>query len=186
MPDYDEIYLEAEDGMQKAVEHLSASFRGIRTGRATPGLVEGIKVDAYGSTVPLKQVANIAIPEARQIVIKPFDPSTLGAIEKAIQKSELGINPSNDGKIIRLEVPPLTEERRKQLVRQIKEMADQAKQSINSVRRIANKSADEGKDAGMPEDDVKRLKKDIDDLKDKFQKEVEDLFERKSEEIMTV
>lgn len=186
MADYEMISLEAEEGMQKASEHLSAGFRGIRTGRATPGLVEGIKVDAYGSTVPLKQVANIAIPEARQIVIKPFDPSTIGAIEKAIQKSELGINPSNDGKVIRLEVPPLTEERRKQLVRQIKEMADQAKQSINSVRRAANKSADEAKDEGMPEDDVKRLKKDIDDLKDKYQKEIEEMFERKSEEIMTV
>ena len=186
MADYDEIYLEVDEGMQKAIEHLKDSYRTIRTGRATPGLVEGIHVEAYGSNVPLKQIANIAIPEARQIVIKPFDPSTIGDIEKAIQKSELGINPSSDGKVIRLEVPALTEERRKQLVRQVKEMGDQAKVTINNCRRDGNKAADGAEKDGMSEDDVKRLKEDIDELKDKFQKQIEETFSKKSEEIMTV
>ncbi|MGE0432159.1 MAG: ribosome recycling factor [Planctomycetota bacterium] len=186
MADYDEIFLEVDEKMSKAIEHLKDGYRTIRTGRATPGLVDSLHVEAYGSSVPLKQIANIAIPEPRQIVIKPFDPSTLGDIEKAIQKSELGINPSNDGKVIRLEVPQLTEERRKQLVRQVKEMGDQAKVAINNARRDANKEADAAEKAGMSEDDVKRLKEDIDELKDKYQKQVDDTFTKKSEEIMTV
>ncbi len=186
MPDYDEVYLETDERMQKAVEHLGSQFRTIRTGRATPALVDAIKVEAYGAPTPLKQVANIAIPEARQIVIKPFDPSLLSEIEKAIQKSELGIHPNSDGKVVRLEIPPLTEERRKQLVRQVKEMAEQTKVSINNVRRDANKEADDAVKEGMSEDDGKRLKKDIDELKDKYQKEVDAAFERKQEEIMTV
>ncbi len=186
MPDYDEIFLTADELIQKAVTHLRESYRSIRTGRATPGLVDGLQVEVWGSTCPLKQVANIAVPEARQIVIKPFDPSTIGDIEKAIQKSELGINPSSDGKVIRLEVPALTEERRKQLVRQVKDMADQAKVSINNARREANREADAATKAGMSEDDRDRLKGEIDQLKDKGQKEMEELFQKKSDEIMTV
>jgi ribosome recycling factor len=186
MPDADEVLLESEDRMEKTVEHLRESFKTIRTGRATPSLVDSIKVDAYGSPTPLKQLANIGIPEPRQIVIKPFDPNTLGDIERAIQKSELGINPSNDGKVIRLEVPALTEERRKQLVRQVKDMAEQAKIGINNVRRDANKAIDQAKSDGLPEDDADRYKKEIDDLKNKSQKQIEESFEKKSEEIMTV
>ena len=183
--DFETIFLEADERMQKAVEHLGSQLRTIRTGRATPALVDSIRVDAYGSPMPLKQVANIAVPEARQILIKPFDPSMLSDIEKAIQKSELGINPNNDGKVIRLEIPPLTEERRKQLVRQVKDLAEQAKLSINNVRRDANKHADEAVKEGMPEDEGKRLRKEIDDLKEKFQKEIESYFEKKQEENMT-
>ena len=184
--DAEMIQLEAEERMQKAVEHVQERFRSIRTGRATPALVDGIKVEAYGDLQPLKNVANIAIPEARQIVIKPFDASMLADIERAIQKSELGINPSNDGKVIRLEVPPLTEERRKQLVRQVKEMADEAKVSVNNVRRDANKQADQAVKDGLPEDEGKRLQKEIDELKEKYIKDVESSFEKKSEEILAV
>ena len=121
---YDDIVLEAEEKMEKALEVLNQEFKGVRTGRATPGLVEGISVDYYGAPTNLKQLATITIPDARMIVLKPFDPGSLGEIEKAIQKSNLGINPSNDGKMIRLAIPPLSEERRKQMVKMAKDMVE--------------------------------------------------------------
>ena len=123
--DYDEILLDAEERMDKGVQHLREILRGIRTGRASPGLVDSMRVDYYGSPTPLKQIANIAIPEPRMIMIKPFDPGSLKDIEKAIQKSDLGISPASDGKILRLAIPPLSEDRRKQLASLVKEKAEE-------------------------------------------------------------
>ncbi|MBI4713092.1 MAG: ribosome recycling factor, partial [Planctomycetes bacterium] len=115
------IHQDAEEKMAKSIEVMSTEFRGIRSGRATPALVDNIKVEYYGSPTPLKQLAAISVPEARLIVIKPYDPTLLGAIEKSIQKSDIGINPANDGKLIRLSIPPLREERRKQLSKMVKD-----------------------------------------------------------------
>src|SRR5262245_51596990 len=132
---YDDVLLEAEEKMEKSVEVLKNDYRGMRTGRAHPGLVEPIRVDYYGSPTPLRQLAQIMVPEANQLVIKPFSPQDAGAIEKAILKSELGITPQNDGKVVRLTIPPLSEQRRKQLVSQAKERAEQARVAIRNVRR---------------------------------------------------
>jgi len=137
--DQDEILLDAEDRMEKAVEHLTTSLSGIRTGRATPGLVDSVRVDYYGSPTPLKQIANVSVPEPQQLMIRPFDTSSLDGIVKAIQGSDLGLAPNNDGRVIRLNIPPLSGDRRKQLVGRIKELAEEARVSIRNIRRDANK-----------------------------------------------
>src|SRR5215510_1867223 len=128
----DEILFEAEEKMEKAVDHLGQVFRGIRTGRASPGLVEGIRVDYYGSPTPLQHMASVSIPEPRLIMIKPFDQSAVQEVVKAIQKSELGITPQSDGKIIRLVVPPLSEERRKQLSAMVRDRAEESRVAIRN------------------------------------------------------
>src|SRR4051812_12450376 len=139
---YDDVILEAEEKMEKSVEVLKNDYRGMRTGRAHPGLLEPIRVDYYGSPTPLRQISQIMVPEANQLVVKPFAAGDLGAIEKAVLKSDLGITPQNDGKLIRLTIPPLSEQRRKQLVSQAKERAEQSRVAIRNVRRDANKDAD--------------------------------------------
>jgi ribosome recycling factor len=180
----DEILFEVEEKMESAVEYLRSEFRGIRTGRATPGLVEHIKVDYFGSATDLRQLANIATPEANLIIIKPFDPSSLKDIEKAIMASDLGINPNNDGKILRLSVPPLSGERRQQLVGQIKKMAEQARVAIRNARRDGNKDIDAAQKASeLTEDDAKRGKDDVQDLTKKFEDTVTELVDAKSKEI---
>ncbi|MBI5359924.1 MAG: ribosome recycling factor [Planctomycetes bacterium] len=184
---YDDIYLESSEKMSSALEVLNNDFRGIRTGRATPGLVEFIKVEYYNSPTPLKQIANISAPEPRMLIIKPFDPSSMQEIEKAIQKSDLGLNPQNDGKIIRLVVPPLSGERRKQLSQVARELGEKAKVSIRNVRRDANKLADaEEKEGTLTEDEKFKLKDDIQKLVEEFEKKIQDLFDKKSKEIMEV
>ena len=184
---YDDIYLESSEKMAGAIEVLNNDFRGIRTGRATPGLVEFIKVDYYNSPTPLKQIANISAPEPRMLIIKPFDPSSMQEIEKAIQKSDLGLNPQSDGKIIRLVVPPLSGERRKQLSQVVRELGEKAKVSIRNVRRDANKLADaEEKEGTLTEDEKFKLKDDIQKLVEEFEKKIQDLFDKKSKEIMEV
>ena len=185
--DYDEIYLDAEERMDKAVQHLREVLRGIRTGRATPGLVDTMKVDYYGSPTPLKQIANIAIPEPRMIMIKPFDPGSLKDIEKAIASSDLGINPASDGKIIRLQIPPLSEERRKQLASLVKERAEEGRVSLRNVRRDANKSADAAeKDGEMSEDEARKCRDDIQELIKSYESKVDAELKKKTEEIMTI
>lgn len=179
----------AQQQMEKAVEHLRSEMRGIRTGRAAPGLVEGLKVDvaAYGSTMTLKELANIAVAEGNVIVIKPFDPSTLKDIEKGIEKSELGINPQNDGKMIRLPVPPLSTERRKQLVTRLKDLAEQQKVAIRNQRRDAKKALDAGQKAKtLTEDDVKRGDERVQKITDSEIAKVDKLVEEKTKEIMEV
>ena len=184
---YDEILLDAEERMEKSVTTLKGQFRTLRSGRANPGLVENIKVDAYGTPTPLKGVATISIPEPRQILIRPFDKGMLGDIERAILKSDIGLTPNNDGKIIRLPVPPLSEERRRQMGGKVKNMGEEAKVGIRNIRRDANKQADqEEKDGELTEDDLHNIKEEIQELTNKYEKLVEDAVSEKTAELMEI
>jgi ribosome recycling factor len=184
---YDDIVLEAEDKMEKAVGVLGDELRGVRTGRASTALVDQLKVDAYGTTSPLKALASITVPEPRMIMVKPFDPSTINDIIKAIQKSEVGLTPQSDGKIIRLAVPPLSEERRKQMSKLVKENGEKAKVSIRNVRREANGTADsEEKGKTISEDEAKRTKDEIDRLTKDYETKVQDAVDKKTKEIMEI
>lgn len=185
--DPDEILLEAEDKMEKAVEVMKNEFKGVRTGRASAGLVENIRVNCYGSQSPLRQMANITVPEPQLIVIKPYDPSVFREIEKAILQSELGFTPSNDGKVIRLPIPPLSEETRKKMVHRIKELGEDTKVSIRNVRREANKHTDKlKKDSAISEDDADTTKKKIQKLTDDSEDNVNKLLSKKTEELMKI
>ncbi|HDZ21762.1 hypothetical protein LCGC14_0285270 [marine sediment metagenome] len=180
----DDILLDAEEKMEHAVDYLHKELRGIRTGRASAGLVDHIKVDYFGSPTDLRQLATIATPEATLIVIKPFDPGSIKDIEKAIFASDLGITPSIDGKIIRLSVPPLSGDRRTQIAAQIKKMAEQTRVAIRNARREANKEVDkEQKDSELTEDDAKHGKSEVQDLTDKYEKSVTEMIDTKTTEI---
>ncbi len=177
----------AEEKMKKATHALQEEFNTIRTGRASAALFEKIKVDYYEQKVPLNQVANISIPEARLVVIQPWDRTVLNEIEKAIQKSELSVNPSNDGKVIRIAIPPLTEERRKELVKVTKNKAEASRVSIRNVRRDANEDLKKmEKSSEISEDQTKRGMDEIQKLTDKYIEEVNKLYEIKEKEIMEV
>lgn len=183
--DQDEILLDAEERMEKAVEHFNSSLTGIRTGRANAGLVDSIKVEYYGAATPLKQIANVSVPEPQQIMIRPFDVSTLDEIAKAIQNSDLGMAPNNDGRVIRLNVPALSTERRQQLAGRVKELAEEARVSIRNIRRDANKHADQAeKDKEMTEDDRDQTKDKVQDLTRKFEGQVNKGAEAKEKEVM--
>lgn len=183
----DDILLDAQDKMEKAVEVFLGELKGIRTGRATPGLVENVRVEYYGSPTPLKQIAGISAPDPRMLIIKPFDPSSLPGIEKAILKSDLGLNPTSDGKMLRLAVPPLSEERRKQLGKQAKETGEKAKVTIRNVRRDAIKtSEDEEKGGVISEDEKFRVKEEIQKLTEEHEKKIADVLEKKNKEIMEI
>ena len=183
--DQDDILLDAEERMEKATQVLQEGLQGLRTGRATPGLVDSIRVDYYGSATPLKQLANISIPEPQQIVIKPFDANVIGEITKAIQNSNIGLAPNSDGRLIRLNVPPLSTERRKQLVGRVKELAEQARVSIRNIRRDANKHADQSeKEKLFSEDERNRVKSEIQDLTKKYEANVNKAASAKEESIM--
>jgi ribosome recycling factor len=185
--DADEIQLEAEEKMGKALDVLKVEFKGVRTGRASAGLVENIRINYYGSQVPLKQAANITAPEAQLIVIKPFDPSILKEIEKTILQSELGITPITDGKVIRIPIPPLSEESRKKMVHRIKELSEETKVAIRNVRRDANKHVDKiEKDSVISEDDADTAKKEIQKLTDEYSGKVGELLSKKTEEVMKI
>src|SRR5580698_1775654 len=178
--DQDEILLDGEERMEKAVAMLQGQLQGLRTGRATAGLVDSIRVDYYGSPTPLKQIANISIPEPQQILIRPFDASTLTNIAKAIQSSDTGLSPNSDGRMIRLNVPALSTERRKQLSGRVKELAEEARVAI----RNANKHADQGeKEKTLTEDDCKATKDQIQDLTKKFEGKVNDMAAAKEKEV---
>ncbi len=182
----DEISFHTEEKMEKAVSFLGSEFRGIRTGRATTGLVEHIKVDYYGSSTPLQQLASLATPEANLIVIKPFDPSSIKDIERAILASELGISPQSDKRVVRLTVPPLSGERRTQLVSQVKQLAEQGRISIRNIRRDANKHIDqEQKDKKATEDEAASSKDDIQELTKKYEEKVSELLKSKTKEMET-
>jgi ribosome recycling factor len=181
----DDILLDAEERMEKAVAVLSDDLRGIRTGQATPGLVDSIRVEYYGSSTPLKQLASVATPEAQLIVIRPFDPQTIKEIEKAILASDVGLTPNSDGRVIRLNVPPLSTERRRQMVTRVKELAENARVAIRNIRRDANKHADqEQKDKVLTEDERDRCKDDIQELTKTYEGKVNELAEKKEREIM--
>ena len=176
---------EAAERMHKAVEHSRAEFSSIRTGRAAPALVEKIVVDYYGSEVLLQQLAGFQVPEARMLIINPYDKASLGAIEKAIQHSDLGLNPSNDGQVIRLTFPPLTAERRKELVRVVKGMAEDGRISIRNLRRAARHELDQ-LTADTAEDDINRAEKELDRLTHAQEAEIDKALEQKEQELLEV
>lgn len=179
----------AEDKMTKALEVLRKEFVTLRTGRASLGMLEGIMVDYYGTPTPLNQVANMAVPDARQITIMAWEPKMLGEIEKAILKSDVGITPGNDGKIIRLMIPPLTEERRLQIVKHAKKLAEDARVAVRNIRRDVNdeiKKKSKDKDAHISEDDTKKLQDEIQKTTDNFIKKIDEVLVHKEKEIMTV
>jgi ribosome recycling factor len=183
----DTVKKNSESKMKKAIEALGEELKGIRTGRASASLFEKIKVNYYDQTVTIKEVASISVPEARLVVIQPWDRTVLPEIEKAIQKSELSINPNNDGKVIRISIPPLTEERRKDLAKSVKKIAEQARVSIRNVRRDANEDLKKmTKDSKISEDDSKRGTEEIQKMTDKYIEEVNKLSEEKEKEIMEV
>ena len=183
----DNILREAEDKMKKAVEHLRQQLRTVRTGRASAGLVEHLKVDYYGTPTELRQLATITVPDPLMLIIKPFDPGSVGDIAKSIQASDLGVTPSVEGKVIRLAVPPLSEERRKQLVHQVKEMTEEAKIALRNIRRDAIHHIDtEEKAKKLGEDAARTSRDDATDLVHKYEKQVGDVLDHKTEEIMEV
>jgi ribosome recycling factor len=185
--DLDEVLLEAEDAMDKAVEFMTHEFASIRTGKASPALVENLDVEAYGSNMKLKQLALITTPEARLIVIQPFDASTTRDIERAINESRLGIAPAVDGKIIRIPIPELSEERRRDLVKTIKQIAEESKVRVRACRRDAMDSAKKmQKDGDITEDDLRGAEEDIQKLTDTYVAKVEQHVSSKEAEIMKV
>lgn len=180
----DEILMDTEERMEKAVSVLKHSLTGIRTGRANPGLVDSLRVDVYGSPTPIKGIATVGTQET-QIVIRPFDPSTLKEIEKAIQASGLGFNPQNDGRIIRITVPPLSTEVRRKLVARIKELTEEAKVAIRNVRRDGNKAAEQGeKDKTLTEDERDQAKEEIQELTKRYESVATDAAAAKEKEVM--
>jgi ribosome recycling factor len=173
--------------MGKAVSHLSDELRGIRTGRASPALLDTVRVDYYGSATPLIQLAQISVPDPRSLMVKPFDASCLGDIEKAIHKSNLGVTPNSDGKVIRLSLPPLSEEQRKKLAAKVKEIAEQARISLRNVRRELNKQVEEGEKAqDFTEDEAKKLLEMVQDKLKEYEGKVDDVLKRKTQEILEV
>ncbi|MBC8874101.1 MAG: ribosome recycling factor [Planctomycetes bacterium] len=181
----EDILFDAEERMDKAAGVLKTSLAGIRTGRANPGLVDTLRVEAYGSSCPLKQLANVGAPEPTQIVIRPYDPGTMKDIEKAIVASDLGFNPQNDGRLIRINIPPLSGEVRRRMVGRVKDLAEEAKISIRNIRRDANKAADQAEKAKeMSEDERDDTKKEVQDLTKTYEKQVNDLAKAKETEVM--
>ncbi len=180
-----DIIKDANRRMDKAIEAFERDLAHVRTGRASAALLEGITVDYYGTSMPLNQVASISVPESRLITVQPWDNNILGDIEKAILASDLGLTPSNDGKIIRVSVPPLTEERRKELVKLIKKMAEDCRVAIRNVRRDAiEKLKAQKKDKAISEDEMYKLQDEVQKLTDKHIKQVEEVLAKKEKEIM--
>jgi ribosome recycling factor len=175
-----------DDKMKKAVEFLEADYATIRAGRANPHVLDKLKVDYYGTPTPIQQVGNITVPEARIIQIAPWEKSLLKGIEKAIMTSDLGINPSNDGSVIRLVFPELTEERRKDLVKEVKKKGEDAKVAVRNIRRDGNDAFKKLAKQEVSEDEIKTLSDDLQKKTDKYIKDIDTLIETKSKEIMTV
>ncbi len=182
----DERVAKYEDKMQKTLASLESDLQTIRAGRANPHILDRLTVDYYGSPTPLQQVANITVPEARMIQIQPWEPSLIKKIEKTILTSDIGINPGNDGKVIRLVFPELTEERRKELVKDVRKKGEASKVAVRNIRRDANDAFKKLTKQDVSEDEVEELQDDIQKLTDKYIKEVDAAVERKSKEILTV
>lgn len=179
--------MNAEEKMQKAVSSLKDTFNAIRTGRASPSLFDKVRVDYYGQKSPLNQVAQLSIPDARSVVIQPFDKSLLGDIEKAIQIADLGFNPANDGKVIRISIPPLTQERRKELVKQAKQDAENYRTQIRNIRRDGNDELKKQQKAGeLTEDGLKTETDKLQKLTDKYIAEIQKIYDAKEKEILEV
>jgi ribosome recycling factor len=183
----DEILFEAEMAMEKSVDYMIHEFSSVRTGKASPALVENIDVQAYGSAMKLKQLALITTPEPRLLVVQPFDAGTVRDIEKALKESKIGITPAVDGKIIRLPIPELSEDRRKDLVRSLRQMAEEARVRVRGNRRTAMDEAKKIEKAGeLTQDQLRDLEGDIQKLTDRFVKSIDDHIERKEAEVMKV
>ena len=181
--DLDEILLETEEKMTKAVENLDLRFKTIRAGRANPAILDNVKVNYYGAPTPLNQLATISVPEARILQIKAFDKSSLADIEKAIYEADLGLTPNNTGELIFISIPELTEDRRKELVKQSKNMAEEAKIALRNIRQDANNSI---KRLELNEDEEKRATEDVQELINKYNKIVEEKEKEKEKELMTI
>ena len=181
----EDILLDVEDRMEKAVAKLRRDLTGIRTGRANPGLVDSLKVDAYGAPTPMKQIATIACPEANQIVIRPFEPTMLKDIEKAIIASDLGYTPSNDGRVVRINIPPLSTQVRQKMVARIRELCEDTKIAIRNVRRDGNKMAEQSeKDKILSEDQCSDTKSGIQNLTKRFEDEATELAKGREKDVM--
>jgi len=181
----DDILLDTEERMEKALAKLKQDLAGIRTGRANPGLVDSLRVEVYGSPTPIKAIASVGAPEPTQIVIRPFDPGTLKDIEKAVQASGLGLNPQNDGRLIRINVPPLSTEVRRKLVARIRELTEEAKIAVRNVRRDGNKAAEQGqKDKTLTEDERDQVKEEIQELTKNFENMATNSAAAKETEVM--
>ncbi|MEX0938465.1 MAG: ribosome recycling factor [Pirellulales bacterium] len=181
----EEIVLDCEERMEKAISVLKHSLSGIRTGRASPGLVDSLRVDVYGSPSPIKAIASVSAPEPTQLVIRPYDPGTMKDIEKGILASGLGLNPQNDGKLIRINIPPLSTEVRRKLVARIKDLTEEAKIAIRNIRRDGNKAADQAeKDKDLSEDERDDVKKEIQDLTKNFEDQAAELAKSRETEVM--
>ena len=183
----DETMLDAMEKMDKAVEHVQGQFGTVRTGRAAPALVERLLVDYYGTPVPLLQLASIQVPEARALVVKPHDRNALGPIEKAIRDSDLGVSPNNDGVVIRLNFPPLTEERRREYVKVVKNMAEDGRIAVRNIRRDARKHLEGSeKDGEISKDDLERAEKDLEKVTHEHVDRIDKAFGRKESELLEV
>jgi ribosome recycling factor len=182
----DSIPKQVEESMTKSMDHLKKELKSIRTGRASPSIIEFIKVEYYGSTTDLKAIASISVPEPTQLLIKPFDTGSIGDIKRAVESSGLGFNPISDGKSLRINIPALTGDRRKQLVALCKKNAEEAKVTFRNARRDGNKHADGLKGSGIPEDELETLKKEIQDLLKKFETDSDALVTAKQKEIETL
>jgi len=175
-----------KEGMNQVVLFFDKEVQKIRAGKASPQMLEGLKVDYYGNPTPIEQVGNISTPDARQIIIQPWERTMLQPMEKAILAANLGFTPQNNGEFIRIVIPSPTEERRKELVKKTKQEAEQAKVSIRNVRRTANETAKKLKDSGTPEDEIKKLETDIQKFTDEFIVKIDKIAEAKEKEIMTI
>ena len=183
----EELLMTYEDKMEKSLDNLKEEYTTIRAGRANPHILDKVKVDYYGTPTPLQQVGNISVPEARMICIQPWDASLLKDIERAINASDLGLTPTNDGKLIRLVFPELTEDRRKELVKDVKKKGENAKVAIRNIRRDAIEAdKKKGKEDGISEDEIKGYQDDVQKSTDAYVKKIDDAIDAKSQEIMTV
>ena len=181
--DYEEILLECESRMDDAVLALEKRFLNVRAGRANPSMLDGVMVEYYGTSTPLKQLANISVPEARQLSVKPFDKSILGDIEKAIFEANLGITPNNNGEVIFLVIPALTEDRRKELVKQVKQIAEEGKIALRNIRQDSNNDI---KKLKLPEDEEKSANEEVKNFKGKYNKIIDEKLAEKTTELMTI
>ena len=177
------ILLNAEEKMENTISSLETKFTNVRAGRANPNMLDGINIEYYGTPTPLKQLANISVPEARQLMIKPFDKSILGGIEKAIFEANIGITPNNNGECIFLVIPPLTEERRKELVKQVKQLAEEARIALRNIRQDANTGI---KNLKLPEDAEKEGNNEVQELINKYNKVIDEKLKVKEQELMTI
>jgi ribosome recycling factor len=180
-----DLLSEAEHKMELAIEHVSSEFSTVRTGRANPQLLQRITVEYYGSPTPLQQLASISVPEPRLLVVQPFDKSTVGDIERALHTSDLGLNPSNDGNVIRIAFPPLTEERRRDLIKVVKNMAEEGRVAVRNIRRHS-KTDMEAMHGEISDDDIRRGEDDLQRLTDRYVEKIDRLLAHKEEELLEI